>query len=127
MRITESQLRRIVRDEILREALISEFIEMQAGLDTLLKLAPHITAFLDGLISAGDTKERVLAMLMTFKGYRDIIPAPVRKAMETVVPGFRSFEHFEEAVMGMSEKELDSRLTRLLTLIQTGRIMGMTI
>ena len=115
MRIAESDLR----------LLIHEFIEVQAGIESLSMLAPHIAGFLDGLISAGDTKERVLAMLMKFKGYRDQIPAPIHRAMEIVVPGFRSFEHFEDMVMGMSEDELDRRLARLLSLIQTGRLAGM--
>lgn len=106
--------------------LVREFMELQAGIEGLSMLAPHIVGFLDGLISAGDTKERVLAMLMKFKGYRDQIPAPIHRAMEIVVPGFRSFEHFEDMVMSMSEDELDRRLARLLSLIQTGRLAGMT-
>ena len=105
--------------------LVREFMEIQAGIEGLSMLAPHIAGFLDGLISAGDTKERVLAMLMKLRGYRDQIPAPVHRAMEIVVPGFRSFEHFEDMVMSMSEDELDRRLARLLSLIQTGRLAGM--
>jgi uncharacterized protein YgfB (UPF0149 family) len=106
--------------------LIREFVELQSGLEGLSMLAPHIAGFLNGLISAGDTKERVLAMLMKFKGYRDQIPAPVHRAMEIVVPGFHSFEHFEDMVISMSEDELDRRLARLLSLIQTGRLAGMS-
>jgi hypothetical protein len=117
MRIAESDLR----------LLIHEFIEVQAGIEGLSMLAPHIAGFLDGLISAADTKEKVLAMLMKFKGYRDQIPAPIHRAMEIVVPGFRSFEHFEDVVMRMSEDDLDRRLARLLSLIQTGRLAGMAV
>jgi hypothetical protein len=106
--------------------LIRELMELQAGIEGISMLAPHLAGFLDGLISAGDTKERVLAMLLKFKGYRDQIPAPIHRAMEIVVPGFRSFEHFEDMVMSMSEDELDRRLARLLSLIQTGRLAGMS-
>ena len=64
-------------------------------------------------------------MLMKLKGYRDTIPAPIHRAMDVVVPGFRSFEHFEDRVMMMGEDELDNRLAKLLSLIQTGRLAGM--
>ena len=64
-------------------------------------------------------------MLMKLKGYRDTIPAPIHRAMDVVVTGFRSFEHFENRVMMMGEDELDNRLAKLLSLIQTGRLAGM--
>ena len=105
--------------------LIREFVEVQAGIEGLSMLAPHLAGFLDGLISADDTKEKVLGMLMKLKGYRDTIPAPIHRAMDVVAPGFRSFEHFEDRVMMMSEDELDNRLAKLLSLIQTGRLAGM--
>jgi hypothetical protein len=107
--------------------LIREFVEFHQATETLMSMAPWITNYLGGLISSSDTKEQVLAIIQTAKGHRNKIPVPIFKAMDVVVPGFRSFEHFEDRVMMMTEDELDNRLAKLLSLIQTGRLAGMVV
>jgi hypothetical protein len=106
-------------------SLVREFVEFQQATEAMMSLAPWLANYLDGLISASDTKEQVLSILQAVKRYRNRIPGPVFKAMDIVVPGFRSFEHFEDRVMMMSEDELDNRLGRLLVYIQAGRLTGM--
>jgi len=105
--------------------LVREFVEIQQATEALMSLAPWLANYLDGLINARDTKEQVLSILQATKSYRNKIPEPIFKAMDVVVPGFRSFEHFEDRVMMMSEDELDNRLGRLLVYIQAGRLTGM--
>ena len=104
--------------------LIREFVEVQTAMELLLSMAPHLANYLDGLISSRDTKEQVLAMLTQAKNFRGRIPDPIFNAMDIVVPGFRSLEHFEDQVLRMSEDELDRRLGRLLMMIQSGRFTG---
>jgi hypothetical protein len=116
----ESRKRRIPG----RQSRINEFHEIHQALEALSSLAPHIANYLDGLINAGNTKEQVLGMLGKFKGYRDSLPQPIFRAMEIVVPGFRTIEDFEGRVLQMSEEELDRRLGKLLLAIQSGRLAG---
>jgi hypothetical protein len=103
---------------------INELYEIHQALEALSSLAPHIANYLDGLITAKNTKDQVLGMLGSFKGYRDSLPQPIFRAMEIVVPGFRTIEDFESKVLQMSEEELDRRLGKLLMAIQSGRLAG---
>jgi hypothetical protein len=107
-----------------RQSRINELYEMHQAIEALSSLAPHIASYLDGLISARNTKDQVLGMLGKFKGYRDSLPQPIFRAMEIVVPGFRTIEDFEGRILQMSEEELDNRLGKLLIAIQSGRLAG---
>ena len=107
-----------------RPSRINEFYEIHQAIEALSSLAPHIANYLDGMINAGNTKEQVLGILGKFRGYRDSLPQPIFRAMEIVVPGFRTIEDFESRVLQMSEEELDRRLGKLLLAIQSGRLAG---
>jgi hypothetical protein len=110
-----------------RPSRINEVYEIHQALEALSSLAPHIANYLDGLINAGNTKEQVLGMLGKFKGYRDSLPQSIFRAMEIVVPGFRTIEDFEDRVLQMSEEELDRKLGKLLFAIQSGRLANTTV